>query len=67
MSKTADDDHPFVFVKRDENWNYAVPNPDHADEVSQVLSFTLASTVATGLINQNPSEFVPKPTPSRNC
>ena len=63
MSQKPGNEHSVIFIKRDEYWRYTLLNPDHADEVSQVAGYVLASSVATGLQNQTSTEFIPKPGP----
>lgn len=63
MSQKPGNEHPIIFVGRNEDWRYPLLCPNHADEVSQVVGYTLANAVATGIQNQYSTEFIPKPTP----
>ena len=63
MSQKPGNEHSVVFLNRNENWRYTLLNPDHADEISQVAGYVLASSVATGIQNQQSTEFIPKPSP----
>ena len=65
MSQKPGNEHSVIFVGRNEDWRYPLLCPDHADEVSQVVGYTLASAVATGVQNQHSTEFMPKPTPEQ--
>lgn len=62
MSPKPGNEHAINFIARDERWRYGLLNPDHGDEVSQVLGYALATAVATGLQNEYSQEFIPKPT-----
>ena len=65
MTPKPGNEHSVVFVARDERWRYGLLNPSHGDEVSQVLGYTLATAVATGLQNEYSEEFISKPTPQQ--
>lgn len=65
MNSKPGNEHPIYFVERNEGWRYDLLEQEHADEVSQVLGYTLATAVATGLQNEYLQEFVPKPTPEQ--
>lgn len=65
MTPKPGNEHSIAFVARDERWRYGLLNPSHGDEVSQVLGYTLATAVATGLQNEYSEVFIPKPTPQQ--
>lgn len=65
MSSKPGNEHSVVFVERNDGWRYGLLESEHADEVSQILGYTLATAVATGLQNEYYQEFISKPTPEQ--
>ena len=62
MLKHHLDEHPISYASRDEDWKYMYASRgDYGDEVSQVMGYALASSVANSIQNQTSDEFIPKP------
>ncbi len=62
LLKSQSDEHFMYYLSRDENWNFMKQNQsEFGDEVSQVMGYALASSVANSLQNQNSDTFIPKP------
>lgn len=55
-------EHPIEHICRNENWEYINnESVEYGDEVSQVMGYALASSVANSIQNQNSNNFISKP------
>ena len=55
------DDHAVHIASRNEDWQLIEDNPIYGDEISQLMGYTLAKSIANSIQNQNSETFIPKP------